>query len=199
MKKCWKCNKIKRLNYFHLSKNTKDGHHACCKKCRNKYYNQWIKNPINKFKMYLNCKKWQEENREKSRKLSNDWKKKNKKRMSDYQNNYIKNKVKINLKYKILIALRKRISIALRHHFKYGYTIDLLGCSINQLKQYLEKKFTKGMNWNNYGRTGWHIDHIRPCASFDLSKESEQRKCFNYTNLQPLWYYENCSKQDNIK
>jgi hypothetical protein len=54
------------------------------------------------------------------------------------------------------------------------------------------------MNWDNYGFYGWHIDHIRPCASFDLSKPSEQRKCFNYTNLQPLWATENWGKRDSL-
>ena len=49
------------------------------------------------------------------------------------------------------------------------------------------------MNWKNYG-TGWHIDHIRPCSSFNLRKKSEQYKCFNYKNLQPLWYLDNLIK-----
>ena len=52
------------------------------------------------------------------------------------------------------------------------------------------------MNWLNYGRHGWHVDHIRPCASFDLSKPSEQKKCFNYKNLQPLWEEDNLAKSD---
>jgi len=50
------------------------------------------------------------------------------------------------------------------------------------------------MNWNNYGYYGWHIDHIKPCSSFDLSKDLEQRKCFHYTNLQPLLAKDNLEK-----
>ena len=48
------------------------------------------------------------------------------------------------------------------------------------------------MSWDNYG--DWHIDHIRPCCSFDLSKIEEQEKCFHYSNLQPLWAEENMTK-----
>ena len=68
------------------------------------------------------------------------------------------------------------------------------------LKQYLEKQFTKGMSWDNYGNPNgdhtscWHIDHIKPCASFDLTQEDQQKECFHYTNLQPLWAIDNLKK-----
>ena len=71
---------------------------------------------------------------------------------------------------------------------------DLLGCSIQDARRYLEDQFTKGMSWENHGE--WHIDHRKPCASFDLTNVEEQRVCFHYTNLQPLWASENLSKQD---
>ena len=74
--------------------------------------------------------------------------------------------------------------------------MKLLGCSLDFLKQYLEFQFKKGMSWSNYGK--WHIDHIKPCASFDLSKPNEQHKCFNYINLQPLWAIDNLRKKDKI-
>ena len=50
------------------------------------------------------------------------------------------------------------------------------------------------MTWENHTTHGWHIDHVKPCAVFDLSKPEEQKKCFHYTNLQPLWAKENLSK-----
>jgi hypothetical protein len=60
------------------------------------------------------------------------------------------------------------------------------------LRDYLEAKFTEGMTLDNHGK--WHIDHIKPCASFDLLHKKQQRKCFHYKNLQPLWAHENLSK-----
>ena len=56
------------------------------------------------------------------------------------------------------------------------------------------------MNWSNYGHGigKWVIDHIIPCAAFDLSNQIEQYKCFHYTNLQPLWFYENAEKSDKL-
>lgn len=60
----------------------------------------------------------------------------------------------------------------------------------------MQLQFKDGMNWGNYNYNGWHIDHIKPCALFDLSKEEEQKKCFHYTNLQPLWGIDNLKKGD---
>ena len=68
----------------------------------------------------------------------------------------------------------------------------LIGCDIEYLMYYLQCQFIKGMNWNNYGK--WHIDHIRPCYTFDLSKEIEQQQCFHYANLRPLWAKENWNR-----
>jgi hypothetical protein len=77
-------------------------------------------------------------------------------------------------------------------------TFDLLGCNISEAKEHLEKQFKEGMIWENHGTHGWHIDHIIPCASFDLTYPEQQKKCFHYTNLQPLWAKENMSKGSNI-
>lgn len=88
-------------------------------------------------------------------------------------------------------TLRSRM----RHLLKRGKSrmSSLIGCSPQFLRQYIEENFKPGMTWQNYGSM-WHIDHIRPCASFDLSRKSEQRACFHYTNLQPLWAHENTAK-----
>jgi hypothetical protein len=97
----------------------------------------------------------------------------------------------------IKYRLRSRINRVLRGKLKSAPTLTLLGCSLEQFKSHLESRFTRGMNWNNYG-SAWHIDHKEPCSSFDLSKPIEQRRCFHYSNLQPLGAKENRCKHARI-
>lgn len=99
---------------------------------------------------------------------------------------------KENIHAKLSDVLRSRLRYAVAGHKKSGATLDLLGCSPARLKLHLEARFKPDMSWANYG--DWHIDHIKPCAKFDLSKPEEQRACFHYTNLQPLWASENIAK-----
>ena len=117
---------------------------------------------------------------------------KNKEKIIERVKIYQINKLKTDVNFRILRNLRNRIWYALKRNTKSEHTIELLGCSIDQLKQHLQSKFKQGMTWSNYG--SWHVDHMIPCASFDLSKESEQRECFNYKNLQPLWAIDNLRK-----
>jgi hypothetical protein len=70
--------------------------------------------------------------------------------------------------------------------------MTLIGCSITQLREHIEKQFTDGMSWDNYGK--WHVDHIVPCSAFDLFDASQQQACFHFTNLQPLWAKDNRAK-----
>jgi hypothetical protein len=122
-----------------------------------------------------------------------------KEEIKQYHKNYkerrtkhIKNRKKTDINFRLSCYLRTRVWSALKGINKSKSTIKLLGCSIEKLKKHLEKHFKPRMSWANYGK--WHIDHIRPCASFDLSKPSEQFKCFNYKNLRPLWKAENLSR-----
>ena len=109
---------------------------------------------------------------------------------------YEKEKRKNDPNFKIASNLRRRINNSLKQISKSKKTFDLLGCNIEQLWSHLEKSFKPGMTKQNYG--DWHIDHIKPCASFDLTKLEEQSKCFHYTNLQALWAHENLSKGAKI-
>jgi hypothetical protein len=115
--------------------------------------------------------------------------------------------LRVNIRYatdvnfKLSRLLRSRLWHVLKGYSKSKPTLKLLGCSLDKLKQHIESQFKPGMTWANWG-TGtngkgmqeWHIDHIKPCCKFDLSKPSEQQKCFNWKNLQPLWADENLSK-----
>ena len=80
---------------------------------------------------------------------------------------------------------------------KSDKTLELLGASVTFVKKYLESLFQPGMSWDNYGE--WHVDHIIPCASFDLNDPEQQKKCFHYTNLQPLWAADNIAKGARYK
>lgn len=91
--------------------------------------------------------------------------------------------------------VRCRVNMALRKGYKkLRSTRESLGCSIPELKTHLENLFQPGMTWENRGE--WEIDHIRPCASFDLLDPEQQKCCFHYTNLQPLWRAQNRQKSD---
>jgi hypothetical protein len=129
-----------------------------------------------------------------------------------YRKYYNDNKEEINLKhylykkfrrendleYRLQEVLRSRIVHALTSTkcVKSKRTEELIGKSISEVKKYLESMFQCGMTWNNYGfgDDKWHIDHIRPCSSFDLTDINQQKQCFHYTNLQPLWQIDNLQK-----
>jgi len=113
-----------------------------------------------------------------------------------------KNRLKTDIEFRLLEVCRRRLNSALKRKksIRSNRTINLIGCSLNVLKSHIESKFQPNMNWLNhgYGIDKWHIDHIIPCSSFDLTKEEEQQKCFHYTNLQPLWQIDNLLKGDKI-
>lgn len=94
--------------------------------------------------------------------------------------------------YRIAGNLRTRVGIAFKGISKSQSTMELLGCDIEFFIMYISSLFTEGMSIDNYGL--WHIDHIRPCCSFDLTDVTQQKICFHYTNLQPLWAKDNFSK-----
>ena len=102
----------------------------------------------------------------------------------------------IQFKCKIKNNVRQRVISALKNNKKINKTFNLIGCSPNQLKEHLKKQFKVGMSWENYGKV-WQIDHIIPCCQFNLSDKNEQRKCFHYTNVRPLWKTTEIAKKFN--
>jgi len=121
-----------------------------------------------------------------------------KKRNNFVAKSYQKNKRETNPLFKIRMTLSSRLNHALKGGLKAANTMKLVGCSVEFLKQYLENQFKPGMTWQNHTVTGWHIDHIKPCTAFNLSDPEQQRECFHYTNLQPLWYDENIRKSNKV-
>lgn len=110
----------------------------------------------------------------------------------EYFRRYKKCKRRNDINCRIAHNLRSRISCAMRG--KAGSAVVDLGCSMNYFKEHLQKQFLPGMSWDNYGKDGWHIDHIRPLSSFNLTNKKEFKKACHYSNLQPLWANDNLKK-----
>lgn len=106
----------------------------------------------------------------------------------------LRSRYKNDPQYALTKILRSRTLSAVRGFTKSARTLELLGCTIHELRTHIESLWLPGMSWENHAMNGWHIDHIKPCASFDLTDEAQQRKCFHFTNLQPLWWIDNLRK-----
>ena len=107
---------------------------------------------------------------------------------------YLRNKSKTDSNYKLRMVLANHIHRALKCARKTNRTINLLGCTIEEAKRYIESQWLPGMTWDNHAPDGWHIDHIKPCNTFNLTDPKQQEICFHYTNLRPLWYKDNLSR-----
>lgn len=191
-----KCLKEKPLSEFYSDKKGKFDKSAYCKICASlvskKYYITHKKQIKQKSKEHResNLEYYKDYNKEYGQKPEN------KKRRNKLQ----KIRYDTDINFKITITLRNRIWDVLNRKPKNKRTLELLGCSIKELKKHLESQFTRYMNWDNHGKGKgkWNIDHILPCNSFDLSKTKQQEICFNYKNLQPLWSLDNIRKSDKI-
>lgn len=219
-KKCSKCGIEKGFKEFHKDKNTKDNHCCFCKQCnklRNKKYHKnnvdsikknrskhylenkkeysernkiYIKN--NKINVSKRQKEYYQNNKEKILARQTEYEEKNKNKNSKRR----KIKWKTDFKFRINSTLRLRLTHELRGIKKVdlSYCFDLLGCNIDFFIKHIEDQFIKNMNWDNHSKYGWHLDHIIPVSSYDLSDEKQRKECFHYTNLQPLWAEDNLRK-----
>lgn len=100
----------------------------------------------------------------------------------------------VDVGFRILCNLRGRVSSFLRGKSRSMRSRELIGCDTEHLRNHLEVQFTEGMTWENYGRFGWHVDHIKPLTHYDMTDLEQQKAAFHWTNLQPLWASENSSK-----
>lgn len=220
---CPKCNTSKPITEYYKDGRNSNGISCRCKECVKNHVNEWKKNNPEKRKLweeknkdrirennkiyyYNNKEKINEYNRNyerdkiKKAKSDKEYREKNIEKLRPKKSAYHNKKRREDLNYKLKCILRSRIYHALNakpeNQIKYKTTIELLGCSIRQFKKHLESLFTEGMSWENYGK--WHIDHIRPCASFDLTDPEQQKKCFHYSNMQPLWKIDNLKKAHKV-
>jgi hypothetical protein len=206
-KKCTGCKKQKSFQDFNKCKSGKFGLHNHCRdcqrKCKRKYYLNNLEKEKNYQKIYGQSKKGIENRKKRYEKDKDNLLEKNRiARKTPHARNLAnvarKKKLDTDVGFRMSQNLRNRLRCALKGITKSKHTLELLGCSIENFKIYLASKFQQGMSWDNYGFYGWHLDHIIPCDSFDLTKPEEQAKCFHYTNIQPLWMKDNISKNNRI-
>lgn len=174
---CKKCDKIKKERWEEKNPN---------------YYKQY--NRKNKQKISETHREWFLKNKEKKNKQNREWYYKNKERHIKRGIQSAKKRMMENPSARVAKNLRERIRNTIIKGSKSASTLELLGCSFEDCKKHLEAQWQEGMTWDNYGINGWHIDHIKPCASFDLTDPKQQSECFHYTNLQPLWAVDNIKK-----
>jgi len=143
-----------------------------------------------------NTKIYLRKNKDRLSIMNKEWILKNRKEINRKRNERHLKRYRTDINYRIAMNMRNRLRKGLARNT--SYTNSLIGCSIQDLKNYIEKQFKKGMNWDNYGSKGWTIDHIIPLSSVDLNNKNELKKVCHYTNLQPLWAYENSKKGAKI-
>jgi len=153
----------------------------------------------NKEKKNLFNREYRLKNKERLKEYGKEYRLNNKEKGKEYRlknkekrNEHCRNRRKTDIGFRILSNLRTRIWYAVKGEDKSNTTMKLLGCSISDFKKHIESLFKPWMAWENYGR--WTLDHIIPCAAFDLTLPEQQQKCFHYSNLQPLDAIENSKK-----
>ncbi len=212
IKKCSKCNLFKSIDLFYRQKDKKDGIRSACKECTNAGINK--KRSTTEYKEYLKkyyasdkykarIKNRNETDVYKARLLEYKQTEKHKEYEREYKKKNLpsilkkrKERYGTDVQYRLSQLLRNRTHQAIKQRHKTGSAIRDLGCSLDVLMKHLENQFCDTMSWSNMGK--WHIDHVVPLASFDLSDRNEYLKAVHYSNLQPMWEYENKSKGAKI-
>lgn len=166
------------------------------KKQRAREYNRiYYRNNCERLKS--STKQYRLSNLDRMNKSSREWRERNRAQVRRRQSIYERQRRASDPNFKLRCTLRRRLGMALSRNQKSGSALTLLGCSIPDFKIYLESKWEAGMTWENYG-TIWHIDHIMPCAIFDLSIPDHQHRCFHFSNLQPLLAEQNWRKGGKV-
>jgi hypothetical protein len=201
VKKCPKCNLTKDCSLFAKSKRQFDGYQSYCKECKkevNKIFwqNRCFKKPIHGTKFCTKCKADKSVNLFfASRRRGDGLASRCKPCAQEYCNKDSNERYLNNIQYRLAKILRSRLWWALQGQKKVGSAVKNLGCTITELKKHLERLFQPGMSWDNQGK--WHIDHVRPLSSFDLTNIEQLAMACHYTNLQPLWAEDNLKKNNH--
>lgn len=195
-KVCGKCGAEKPLSEFGIDRHRKGGLNCWCKECcRNEYHIRKSKDPVGfKAKRAKTYKRYYELNREKITLRAREWIESNPERVNEVRRDR-ETKIRSTGRGRLDNAIKVSISQSLRRGAKAGSKWEsLVGYDVDDLMAHLERHFTDGMSWENYGE--WHVDHIIPKAALNYSEPEhiDFKRCWSLSNLQPLWATDNISK-----
>ena len=191
-------------NKEHYNASSREYHHKNKEKCNlackeyDKKHKEELKQKraeryrLNKAKMSKKCSERYFANHEENKRKAKEKRSTNK----EARNNRHKERYIADVQYKLTNIIRTRIYRAIKEsNTKRHKSIEqLIGCNLDALKVYIESQFDSSMNWDNHSVYGWHIDHIKPINTFDLTDIEQQKECFHYTNLRPLWSTDNLTR-----
>lgn len=208
-KPCSRCKKIKVAALFPRDRKSANGLYCQCKSCVKDSTKAINADPVRKAKRLASSNKYRISHPDRVAKVMAAYHRNNTQKRANYQRERLSRpnaranlnrwagQYRKNPRVKLAMNIRGRIYGLIGRGHKSGRSLELLGLSsVDQLINYLEVQFRPGMSWDNYGKWGWHVDHIEPLSQFNLLDESQRKVAFNYTNLQPLWWYENLSKSN---
>lgn len=220
-KTCSLCKEEQLIEEFRKDKTRKDGYHPYCKSCQKRirreaynnnpvaregdrrrhqtyYYESIGKDTMLEYGQSGKGREQQKKYRESEAGKIAEAKGRKQWYLSGKGARYHKEQYDNNPQFKLRHNLSARMRDVIRRHggSKTASILKILGAPIEEVRTHIESRFQSGMTWGNYGE--WHIDHTIPCDYFNLVDIEEQKICFHYLNLQPLWASENQKKNNSL-
>lgn len=184
MKKCTKCKIEKPLTEYCKDNSTADKLTYYCRDCRREWKKKWYDKNAEKERQ--NAKEWRENNRERRKQTRRE-----------YEHRRYHNDPSHKLKVNVVNYINRGLEKVMQGKWKRSKKAEeILGCTIEQFKEHIEKQFKPGMTWENNTVNGWHLDHITPKSIAQTQEEIYE--LHHYTNFQPLWYDENIRKSNKL-
>jgi len=201
--RCRKCKNIKQNNYLKSRPDLIEKNRINAKKYylkdveKAKEYRRQHYRKQDRERMLASRKEWYINNKQKHAQKRAEYESANKDRLRAARRKWENNRLSNDINYRMNKVLSSRIRHELKGDRKNTERTEaLIGCTINELKSFIESQFEKEMTWDNWGTNGWHIDHRIPLSWFNLENENCRKLAFNYKNLQPLWSKDNLNKKN---
>ena len=209
MKTCSKCKVEQPLDSFYKFKGAKDGLSHQCKLCKRAYdkdrYHEIGESRANQMKLWRIANKehlaeyskhYYQANKTSFAAYKKQYYQTNKEYFAEYGKQYMKKRRASDPVFRMVENMRSHMYKILNGTSKHAPTLELLGCTPEHYRHHIEAQFTEGMTFENYGE--WHQDHIQAVSNFDLSDPEQQKICWHYTNMQPMWAIPNIRKGNKV-